>query len=448
MSERASGARMTSRNAALLVPPGDSGELQLARDVTAYVVRGERPGPVVWAWAPRGEGDPSMAQALGELRDRLSPRNMAGAVGLLLQGPPPPFAGEAYRWRDAIRTATDGADALVLLAGPPAPLVAAPHIELDVHDAAARAVARALGARFALPASLPLEQRIVAAPPVWWIDGEQERLSRAVIDRAAAALGSLLGTLGVTDDPPLHPDVRVIVKHLATVETSGGVLEAVALPGDIVERGQPIAYEGPPGTRERRTVRAPANGVLLSLPAAQSPGAGVITIGKLSRTLPKLRAPKRSPEILGPSGAAGGAERSETMTVGWCEHVALPELDVKLRAKIDTGARSCALHVTSLREVGFDDDGNVLCDVTIPDERGIERALRVIVVEYAHVKDSGGHTERRPVIETLLRMGDRGWRVRVTLTDRGDMRFPMLVGRTALTPDMRVHPSRRYLSGR
>ena len=52
------------------------------------------------------------------------------------------------------------------------------------------------------------------------------------------------------------------------------------------------------------------------------------------------------------------------------------------------------------------------------------------------------------MIETLLRMGDRGWRVRVTLTDRGDMRFPMLVGRTALAPDMRVHPTRRYLAGR
>ena len=134
--------------------------------------------------------------------------------------------------------------------------------------------------------------------------------------------------------------------------------------------------------------------------------------------------------------------------VGWCEHVALPELGVKLRAKIDTGARSCALHVTSLREVAFDDDGNILMDVTIPDEAGRERSTRVSVVEYAHVKDSGGHTERRPVIETLLKMGARGWRVRVTLTDRGDMRFPMLVGRTALGPDMRVHPSRRFLAGR
>jgi hypothetical protein len=133
--------------------------------------------------------------------------------------------------------------------------------------------------------------------------------------------------------------------------------------------------------------------------------------------------------------------------VGWCEHVALPELGVRLKAKIDTGARSCALHVTAMREVGFDDIGNVILDIEVPDDRGVARAVRVMVVEYAHVKDSGGHTERRPVIETLLGLGDRTWRVRVTLTDRGDMRFPMLVGRTALTADMRVHPTRRYLWG-
>ena len=421
-------------NAAHLLPPGESGELQLGHGVAAHVVRGAQPGPVVWAWAPRGESDPSMAQALGELRDRLSPRNMAGAVGILLQGPPPPIAGEAYRWSDAIRTVTEGADALVLLAGPPTPLVAAPHAELDVHDPAARKIARALGARFALPAALQLSPAIVMAPTVWWIDGESERLSRAVIDRAAAALGGLCGTLGITDDPPQRAEVRVVIKNVVTVETSGSVLEAVAQPGDIVERGQPIAYEGPPGARERRTIRAPVSGVVLALPAAQSPGAGGIVLGKLRRALPKLRAPR-------PSG-------DETFDVGWCEHVALPELGVTLRAKIDTGARSCALHVTSMREMGFDDDGNVLLDLTLPDEHGNERALRVAVVEYAHVKDSGGHTERRPVIETLLKMGGRGWRVRVTLTDRGDMRFPMLVGRTALGPETRVHPSRRFLAGR
>jgi hypothetical protein len=408
------------RNAALLVPPGESGELQLSREVTAHVVRGVEPGPVVWVWAPRGESDPSMAQALGELRDRLSPATMRGAVGLLLEGPPPPIAGEAYRWADEIRTVSDGADALVLLAGPPAPLVAAAHAELDLGDAAARRIARALGAAYAMPPALPLEPSIVRAPAVWWIDGEQERLSRNVIDRAADALGSLFGTLGMTTDPIVRPESRVVIKSVVSVETSGGVLEPVAQPGDLVDKGQPIAYEGPPGARERRTVRAPVSGVVLTLPASQSPGAGGISLGKLSRALPKLRRHRRH------DGA--------TFDVGWCERVSLPELGVRLRAKIDTGARSCALHVSWMREIGFDDDGNVLLDMMLPDDTGRERALRVVVVEYAHVKDSGGHTERRPVIETL--------------TDRGDMRFPMLIGRTALTPDMRVHPSRRYLTGR
>jgi hypothetical protein len=424
---------MSERNAALGVPPGESATLQLDRELAAYVVRGERPGPVVWAWAPRGEGDPSMAQALGELRDRLSPREMAGAVGLLIDGPPPPVEREAYRWSAAIRGITDGADAVVLLAGPPTPYVELAHAELDVGDAAARTLGRALGARFVLPMKLPLNRSIVTAPAVWWLDGESERMSRAVIDRASAALGSLLGTLGVTRDPQVRPDVRVIIKSVVTVETGGGVLEPVVAPGDVVEKGQALAYQGPPGTRERRTLRAPVSGVVLYLPAVPTPGVTEIGIARLSRALPTVQRARH--------------KAMPVFDVGWCEHVALPELGVRLKAKIDTGARTCALHVTAMREIGFDDVGNVILDIEVPDDRGVARAVRVMVVEYAHVKDSGGHTERRPVIETLLGLGDRTWRVRVTLTDRGDMRFPMLVGRTALTTDMRVHPTRRYLWG-
>jgi hypothetical protein len=213
-------------------------------------------------------------------------------------------------------------------------------------------------------------------------------------------------------------------------------MEPAVAPGDVVEKGQAIAYIGEPGTRNRRTLRAPVSGVVLTVSSEQRIGlAGEINIGKLSRALPKVKKARRPSD-------------GEAVDMGWCEHVGLPELGLRLRAKIDTGARSCALHVTSLREVAFDDDGNILMDVTIPDEAGRERSTRVSVVEYAHVKDSGGHTERRPVIETLLALGNHAWRVRVTLTDRGDMRFPMLVGRTALGADARVHPSRRYLLGR
>jgi hypothetical protein len=424
----------SARNAAWLVPPGESATLELDRDLSAHVVRGEEPGPVVWAWAPHGAADPSMAQALGELRDRLSPAEMAGAVGLLIDGPPPPVAREAYRWSAAIRAVTEGADAVVLLSGPPAPYVEVAHAELDVGDPAARKLGRALGARFVLPMKLSLNRSLVTAPVVWWRDGESERMSRTVIDRAADALGSLLGTLGVTRDPPLRPDVRVVLKQVVTVELGNGVLEPVVQPGEVVEKGQPLAYQGPPGTRERSTVRAPVSGLVLYLPTVLSPGHNEIAIGKLTRSLPKVQRAR--------------ARSRESFDLGWCEHVSLPELGLRLRAKVDTGARSCALHVTAMREIGYDHDGNVLVDIELPDERGVTRTMRVWVVEYAHVKDSGGHTERRPVIDTLLSLGGRAWRVRVTLTDRGDMRFPMLIGRTALTADMRVHPTRRYLATR
>jgi hypothetical protein len=71
----------------------------------------------------------------------------------------------------------------------------------------------------------------------------------------------------------------------------------------------------------------------------------------------------------------------------------------------------------------------------------------VVVVEYVTVRDSGGHAERRPVIETTLVLGVLRKKVRVTLTDRGDMLFPMLVGRTAVGDHFLVDASGRHLLG-
>jgi hypothetical protein len=428
------------RNPALLVGPGESGTLELQRGVLAFIARGERPGPVVWAWAPRGERDPSMAQALGELRDRLSPAHLVGAVGLLLEGPEPPFGRHAYPWAPAVRALSQEASAVVLLSSLPVGYEAAPHVAVDLEDAHARRLARALGAAYVAPEVVmpPLNRSVLTAPAVMWIDGESERLSRSVIDRAATALGSLLGTLGMTDDKPSRPDVRVVLKAIATVDAQGpGLVEPVVAPGDLVHLGQPVAYAGGPGTRTRRPLRASATGVVLYLRSGQVQAGDVMGIGKLRRALPLVeRASRRMP-------ASGRG-----FDVGWCEWAALPELGLKLKAKIDTGARTCAVHVRGMREAAIDDDGNILMDIEIPDGKARSRVTRVAVVEYAHVKDSGGHTERRPVIETLLQIGERAERVRVTLTDRGDMRFPMLIGRTALSGDVRVHPTRRFLLGR
>ena len=93
-----------------LVPPGERGEIMLAHDLRASVVRGATPGPIVWAWAPRGEADPSMAQALGELRDRLNPSALTGSVGFLVEGPPPPLPRERYPWAGPIKASGVTAD--------------------------------------------------------------------------------------------------------------------------------------------------------------------------------------------------------------------------------------------------------------------------------------------------------------------------------------------------
>lgn len=429
-------------NPALWLGPGQTGEVPLGPDLVAHVVRGAAPGPIVWAWAPRGDGDPSMAQALGELRDELHPATLRGAVGLLLDGPPPPLVAshgfrEEYPWNTAIRAICRDAAAIVLLESMLPGYQAAPHVACDLEDERARRVARALGARFlAPPLVVPTPSpTVVTAPTALWLDGEAERLERPVVDRATRALRSLLATLGAVDGQPSAPETRVVLRAIAEVEAGGpGLVEIAAPPGSIVRAGEVVAWVGAPGLRARRALRAPSGGVILYARAGLVSGGRVVGIGKLRRTLPEL-APR--------------AHDADLVTVGWCEHVALPELGVpSLPAKIDTGARTSALHVASLREEGWTGDGRPLVAIEVPSGVGDGTIVaRAPIAEYTWVRDSSGHAARRPVIETTLRLGPVEGRVRVSLTDRGDMSFPMLVGRTALAGRARVDPGRRFLLG-
>ncbi len=420
-------------NPALLVEAGAAAEVPLGRGVRAWVVRGVEPGPIVWLWAPGGDSDPSMAQALGEMRDELTPATLVGAVGLRSDGPAPPMAGEQYSWAAPLGAICDGAAAIVICTSLPSGYEATPHATLDLDDRAARRVARALGAAFVAPPVVtpPLDRRLLTAPTVSWIDGESDRLSRPVVDRATAALRSLLGTLGMTSDPPSRPPLRVVLKSIATVDAPGaGLVEPAAPPGGLLRLGEPAAYFGRPGLRTRQALPATATGVALFVRSGRVPFGPVVGIGKLRRSLPTVTKSR--------------ARTPRTLEVGWCERVQLPELGIRLKAKIDTGARTSALHVTSMRPL--DGDGERL-EIEIPTGRGKTARARVEVMEWTLVRDSGGHAERRPVVETLLKLGALERRVRVSLTDRGDMVFPMLVGRTALTADVHVHPSRRWLLG-
>ncbi len=135
--------------------------------------------------------------------------------------------------------------------------------------------------------------------------------------------------------------------------------------------------------------------------------------------------------------------------VGWREWFSIPELSIdRIKAKIDTGARTSALHAFFVEP--FDEAGQQMVRFGIhPLQRrdDIEIICQCPVKDYRAVWDSGGHQEMRYVIETQIRLGERIWPVEMTLTNRDNMKFRMLLGRTAMY-GMTVFPDKSYLCGR
>lgn len=142
-------------------------------------------------------------------------------------------------------------------------------------------------------------------------------------------------------------------------------------------------------------------------------------------------------------------EPEETLAVGWKEYLDLPEMGLfRLKAKMDTGARTATLHIDSIEVLEVLPDGSERAEIVVsPDRRRPEWHVRaeVRVIKRMRVVDSGGHPEVRPVIETELVLGPVRKRVLVTLTDRSGMLFRMILGRKALEGDFRVDVAGKYL---
>jgi hypothetical protein len=142
--------------------------------------------------------------------------------------------------------------------------------------------------------------------------------------------------------------------------------------------------------------------------------------------------------------------KEEILTIGWREWISLPDLDLpKIKAKIDTGARTSCLHAFSV--VPFEKEGKEWVRFGIhpyQDDTETEVFSEAAVIDKRIVSDSGGHKEERYVIATNIMLADQRWLIEITLTNRDTMLFRMLLGRTAMENRLVVNPGESFLLGK
>lgn len=141
---------------------------------------------------------------------------------------------------------------------------------------------------------------------------------------------------------------------------------------------------------------------------------------------------------------------AKLLILGWREWVGLPGLGLPLiKAKIDTGARTSALHAFALQRTVMADGQQGVRFAVHPLQGCNDPVVECVapLVDERVVTDSGGHRERRCVIRADLRIGLAYWPIELTLTDRDPMRFRMLVGRTALRGRALIDPRRSFTTG-
>jgi hypothetical protein len=139
-----------------------------------------------------------------------------------------------------------------------------------------------------------------------------------------------------------------------------------------------------------------------------------------------------------------------TKVLGWREWVSLPDLGIgQIKAKVDTGARTSALHAFDVQVV--EDGGQKSVKFSIhPKQKDLNAVIKcqAPLLDEREVRDSGGHTESRYVIETTIVIGSAVHTAEVTLTNRDSMGFRMLIGRTTMKGHYLVDPGKSYQVGK
>lgn len=137
-------------------------------------------------------------------------------------------------------------------------------------------------------------------------------------------------------------------------------------------------------------------------------------------------------------------QRSNLEFVGWRESVSLPTFKLlDLKAKIDTGAKTSALHADDIEFITL--SGKKFVKFSIITDDGKKRHIKSLFLEERQIKSSTGQKTIRPVVKTMIRMGKNEFEIEITLINRDLMGFKMLIGREALNGRFLINPARSYL---
>lgn len=152
--------------------------------------------------------------------------------------------------------------------------------------------------------------------------------------------------------------------------------------------------------------------------------------------------------MTGPGAPA--PEPAERTLIGWREWVHLPQLleGGWIKAKVDTGARTSALHAWDVER--FDRHGAQWVRFCLhPRQHDDDHVVHAEapLMEEREVRSSNGEVEVRPVVQTTLSLSDRHYGIELTLTNRDQMGFRMLLGRTGMARRLLVDPGSSYLLG-
>ena len=144
-----------------------------------------------------------------------------------------------------------------------------------------------------------------------------------------------------------------------------------------------------------------------------------------------------------PRGKIKKKKKKVPIVSGWRELVHLPDLGIgPIVAKLDTGARTAALHAENIEIYETKDGDRISFDAFVDDSASNACRCDLPLTDTRRVKSTSGTVENRSVIETRISMGGQDWVTEISLTDRAEMGVPMLLGRATIKRRVVVHPGR------